>query len=104
MNVDLHLLSRHEPAKSFAAFVRAFFTEEHLVQQRAISPRTVATYTDAFVLFLDFAVAHLRKQPTAVQLEDISPTPIGLGGPCGATAWSDEFPQESHRMRGDTRC
>lgn len=60
---------------SFAALVHSFFTE-HLTQQRAISPRTIATYRDAFVLFLDFAVARLHKQPTAVQLEDITPTMI----------------------------
>ena len=42
------------PAPSFAALVQAFFTQ-HLVEQRAMSPRTVATYRDAFVLFLAFA-------------------------------------------------
>ena len=60
---------------SFAALVHSFFTE-HLTQQRAISPRTIATYRDAFVLFLDFAVVRLHKQPTAVQLEDITPALI----------------------------
>ena len=34
---------------SFAALVQSFFTE-YLTQQRAMSPRTVATYRDAFVL------------------------------------------------------
>ena len=57
---------------SFAALVQSFFTE-HLTQQRAMSPRTVATYRDGFVLFLDFATAHLRKQPTAMKLPDITP-------------------------------
>ena len=57
---------------SFAALVQSFFTE-HLTQQRAVSPRTVATYRDAFVLFLDFAVGGLHKQPTAFQLGDITP-------------------------------
>lgn len=60
---------------SFAALVQSFFTE-HLTQQRAMSPRTVATYRDGFVLFLDFATAHLRKQPTAVKLQDITPALI----------------------------
>ena len=45
-------------APSFAALVQAFFAE-HLQQQRAMSPRTVAAYRDAFVLFLDFAQARL---------------------------------------------
>ena len=60
---------------SFAALVQAFFAE-HLQQQRAMSPRTVAAYRDAFVLFLDFAQAQLRKQPTAIRLEEITPALI----------------------------
>ena len=60
---------------SFAALVQSFFTE-HLTQQRAMSPRTVATYRDAFVLFLDFAVVHLHKQPTTMRLHDITPALI----------------------------
>src|SRR3990167_4093822 len=39
---------------SFAALVQQFFTE-YLVAQRAVSPRTVACYRDALMLFLDFA-------------------------------------------------
>jgi site-specific recombinase XerD len=39
---------------SFAALVQQFFTE-HLVAQRAVSPRTVACYRDALMLFLEFA-------------------------------------------------
>jgi integrase/recombinase XerD len=60
---------------SFAALVQSFFTE-HLIQQRAMSPRTVATYRDAFVLFLDFAMGRLHKQPTAIRLEEITPALI----------------------------
>ena len=60
---------------SFAALVQAFFAE-HLQQQRAMSPRTVAAYRDAFVLFLDFATSRLRKQPTAIRLRDLTPTLI----------------------------
>jgi site-specific recombinase XerD len=60
---------------SFAALAQAFFTE-HLTQQRAMSPRTVATYRDAFVLFLDFAERQLHKQPTAIQLKEITPVLI----------------------------
>jgi site-specific recombinase XerD len=68
---------RRAPAKppSFAALVQAFFAE-HLQQQRAMSPRTVAAYRDAFVLFLNFAKARLRKQPTAIRLHDITPALI----------------------------
>lgn len=60
---------------SFAALVQSFFTE-HLTQQRAMSPRTVATYRDGLVLFLDFATARLHKQPTAMKLPDITPALI----------------------------
>jgi site-specific recombinase XerD len=60
---------------SFAALVQAFFAE-HLQQQRAMSPRTVAAYRDAFVLFLDFAKSRLRKQPTAIRLREITPSLI----------------------------
>ncbi len=62
-------------APSFAALAQAFFAE-HLQQQRAMSPRTVAAYRDAFVLFLDFAQARLRKQPTAIRLDEITPALI----------------------------
>jgi site-specific recombinase XerD len=60
---------------SFAALVQAFFAE-YLQQQRAMSPRTVAAYRDAFVLFLDFAKARLRRQPTAIRLREITPALI----------------------------
>jgi integrase/recombinase XerD len=62
-------------APSFAALVQSFFTE-YLTQQRAMSPRTVATYRDAFVLFLDFATLQLHKQPTKMGLQDITPALI----------------------------
>ena len=68
-------LSTPRAPPSFAALVQSFFTE-HLTQQRAMSPRTVATYRDGFVLFLDFATARLHKQPTAMTLQDITPSLI----------------------------
>ena len=49
---------------SFAALVQQFFTE-YLVAQRAVSPRTVACYRDALMLFLDFAGRKLGKAPTS---------------------------------------
>ena len=57
---------------SFAALVQQFFTE-YLVAQRALSPRTVACYRDALMLFLDFAGRKLGKAPTAMQLTDMRP-------------------------------
>ncbi len=60
---------------SFAALAQVFFAE-HLTQQRAMSPRTVAAYRDAFVLFLDFVQARLHKPPTAIRLAQITPALI----------------------------
>ncbi len=57
---------------SFASLVQQFFTE-YLVAQRALSPRTVACYRDALVLFLDFATHKLDKAPTSLTLADIRP-------------------------------
>ena len=60
---------------SFATLVQSFFAE-HLTQQRALSPQTVAAYRDAFVLFLDFAQAQLHKTPTTLSLADLTPALI----------------------------
>ncbi len=68
-------LTTPREAPSFAALVQIFFAE-HLKQQRAMSPRTVATYRDAFVLFLNFAERQLHKQPTEIQLAQITPALI----------------------------
>ena len=57
---------------SFPALVQQYFTE-YLVAQRAVSPRTVACYRDALMLFLDFASRKLCKAPTAMRLADIQP-------------------------------
>lgn len=60
------------PAPSFAALVQAYFAE-YLIQQRALSPQTVAAYRDAMVLFLQFAQSHLGKAPVAMTLAEITP-------------------------------
>lgn len=57
---------------SFASLVQLFFTE-YLVTQRALSPRTIESYRDAMMLFLDFAHKRLGKAPTALSLADIDP-------------------------------
>lgn len=57
---------------SFASLVQQFFTE-YLVKQRAVSPRTIASYRDAMMLFLDFAHERLGKSPTALSLSDFEP-------------------------------
>ena len=58
---------------TFVALIQEFFTD-FMVQQRALSPRTVASYRDAFSLLLGFAERHLGKAPTALQLADINQT------------------------------
>ena len=57
---------------SFAALVQAYFTE-YLVQQRALSSRTIAAYRDGFVLFLEFAESTLGKSPVEMVMTDITP-------------------------------
>ena len=60
------------PPPSFPSLVQQFFTE-YLVTQRALSPRTIASYRDSWMLFLDFAHNRLGKLPTALCLADIEP-------------------------------
>jgi site-specific recombinase XerD len=72
---------------SFPALVHLFFTE-HLVAQRAVSPRTVACYRDALMLFLDFASHKLAKAPTSLKLTDIQPDLI--------VAFLDHLEHERH--------
>jgi len=72
---------------TFAALVQAFFTE-YLTGQRALSPRTVAAYRDAFMLLLDFATTHCAKPPAAMKLTDLTPELI--------LAFLDHLEQERH--------
>jgi len=58
-------------APSFAILVQRFFTE-HLTHHRAVSPRTVAAYSDTFRLLLQFAERHTGKSPTDLKLVDIN--------------------------------
>src|SRR5207253_441712 len=60
------------PAPSLPALVQAFFAE-HLTQQRAVSARTVASYRDAFMLFLQFVQTHRAIAPALLKLTDITP-------------------------------
>jgi len=88
--------STHPP--TFAALAQAFFTE-HLQQQRAMSPRTVATYRDGFVLFLQFAQVRLHKQPTEIKLQEITPSLIP-GLPRPPRTRSRQLGQEPQRPAG----
>ncbi len=57
-------------APSFAMLVQRYFTE-HLSHHRAVSPRTVAAYSDTFRLLLQFAERHTGKSPTDLKLVDL---------------------------------
>ena len=72
---------------SFASVVQQFFTE-YLVAQRAVSPRTVACYRDALMLFLDFSSQRLKKTATNLKLNDIQPNLI--------LAFLDHLERERH--------
>ncbi len=78
---------RIQPVPSFCALVQAFFAE-HLIEQRALSPCTVAAYRDAFMLFLAFAETHLGKSPADLGLADITSELL--------LAFLDHLEQERH--------
>ena len=63
-------MSRQTPP-TFATLVQEFFTD-YMVQQRALSPHTVASYRDTFILMLGFAEKRLGAAPNNVQLTDLS--------------------------------
>ena len=52
------------------ALVERFFTQR-LIQQRCVSPHTVASYRDTFRLLLKFAHSRLRKRPSDLELVDL---------------------------------
>jgi len=62
-------MRKSDPA-SFPALVQEFFTE-YMTSQRALSPRTVASYRDSFSLLLAFAERRLGKPPTTLRLADL---------------------------------
>jgi site-specific recombinase XerD len=72
---------------SFPALIQTFFAE-HITQQRALSPCTVAAYRDTFMLFLDFTTRHCGKSPASMKLADITPEVI--------LAFLDHFEHERH--------
>ena len=80
-------LPKTKPAPSFPALVEMFFTQ-YLVEQRALSPQTVAAYRDTFLLFLDFEQKHLKKPTTKLLMADITPELI--------LAFLDHLEKERH--------
>ena len=60
-----------QTSPTFASLVQEFFTD-HMVQQRALSPCTVASYRDTFVLLLRFAETQLGKAPSSMKMTDMN--------------------------------
>lgn len=60
-----------QTSPTFATLVQEFFTD-YMVQQRALSPCTVVSYRDTFVLLLRYAQQQ-GKEPNNMGLTDISP-------------------------------
>ena len=58
---------------TFPALLQAFFTER-LARQRQASPHTVAGYRDTFRLLLRFAAERLQRAPSALTMDDLSPS------------------------------
>ncbi len=62
-------------APSFPVLLQDYFAQR-LIQQRQASPRTIASYRDAFRLLLTYAETKTGKPPVELQLEDLNPSLI----------------------------
>ena len=60
-----------DTAPSFPTLLQRFFVD-HLRQQRAVSPCTVAAYRATFKLLLAFAEKRIGKSPTDITLPDLN--------------------------------
>ncbi len=56
--------------KSLGCLIQDYFYQ-HLIQQRHVSPRTIASYKDTIRLFLQFAHHNLNKPITKLALTDL---------------------------------
>ncbi len=65
-----------KPGCNVASLVERFFTER-LVRQQDVSVHTIASYRDTFRLLLKFAMAKLRKAPSALTLDELDAPFIG---------------------------
>ena len=59
------------------SLLQSFFTDR-LLQQRQVSPHTVAGYRDSFRLLLHFAKERLGKNPSGLAIEDLDAPFLGL--------------------------
>jgi hypothetical protein len=58
---------------AIAPTLQAFFTDR-LINQRHASPKTIASYRDAWRLLVGFAAGRSGKQPCALDFDDIDTT------------------------------
>jgi site-specific recombinase XerD len=65
-----------KPGCNVAPLVERFFAER-LVRQQDVSIHTIASYRDTFRLLLKFAMAKLRKAPSALTLDELDAPFIG---------------------------
>src|SRR5213593_1617793 len=56
---------------NLAPLLERFFVKR-LISERRVSPHTVASYRDTFRLLLRFATVELKKEPSALVLEDLN--------------------------------
>jgi site-specific recombinase XerD len=61
---------------TLATTLQAFFTDR-LVRQRQVSPNTLAAYRDTWRLFLVFASAQKRKEPSKLEFKDLDAPLVG---------------------------
>jgi len=61
---------------TFPTLLQAYFTDR-LLRQRQASPNTVASHRDTFRLLLGFAQRSLKKGPSQLAIDDLSPSFIG---------------------------
>ena len=61
---------------ALSALLQSFFTDR-LMNQRQVSPHTIASYRDTFRLLLGFARMQLKKLPSQLALDDLNAPFIG---------------------------
>jgi integrase/recombinase XerD len=61
---------------TFSNLLEAFFLER-LMQQRRVSPHTIASYRDTFRLLLQFTQKRLRKTPSCLAVSDLTTELVG---------------------------
>jgi len=56
---------------NFSVLLQRFFSD-YLISQRQASGHTISSYRDTFCLFLKFLQRHLKKDPSTIEIENIT--------------------------------